>query len=184
MDCEPTTETTSPHIGQSLRFNVVATTNRSLDVETNDSALQFDLTELSPKKPWSPLRQPLGAVVLLATAYVVVAIVGIVSNSVVVAVICRQARMRTVINYFLANLAVADILVCVIVLPITLLQNIFTGMTSSTLLLTSVFYPSRLGGVMVRASDSLSRGRGFDSGRSNNDAWQVIHTHTHMCLSR
>lgn len=94
----------------------------------NDSTLQFELNGMTLDKPWPLLKQPLYVVILLATAYGLVSVVGIVSNSVVVAVICRQVRMRTVINYFLANLAVADIFVCVVVLPITLLQNVFTGM--------------------------------------------------------
>ena len=125
---------TSSQLLQSLPLNVTAATNTSLLVQTlttmqapNDSTVQVELSGMLRAKPWSLLKQPLYAVLLLATAYVSVAVVGIVSNSVVVAVICRQARMRTVINYFLANLAVADILVCVVVLPITLLENIFTG---------------------------------------------------------
>jgi len=121
--------TTSSDICRSLPFNVMIPTNKNLDVQTNDSTLQLESSGLSPVKPWPLLKQPLCAVLLLATGYVVVAVVGVVSNSVVVAVICQQARMRTVINYFLANLAVADILVCVVVLPITLLQNSLTGMT-------------------------------------------------------
>ena len=139
MDSRSTVVTTSPHTGlhQSLPFNVMAPTNGSLVNETmttpNDWTLQFERNGLLLEKPWPLLKQPLYAVALLTTGYVFVAIVGIVSNSVVVAVICRQARMRTVINYFLANLAVADILVCVVVLPITLLENIFTGMTPLTL---------------------------------------------------
>ena len=80
-----------------------------------------------PEKPWPLLKQPLYAVVLLSTAYLIVAILGIANNSLVVAVIYRQPRMRTVTNYFLSNLATADILVCVLVMPITLLQNVFTG---------------------------------------------------------
>ena len=95
---------------------------------TNDLTLQFQNSEPLLTKPWPLLKQPLYGAVLLTIAYLVVAVVGIISNSVVVTVICRQARMRTVINYFLANLAVADIVVCVVVLPITLLQNVFTGM--------------------------------------------------------
>jgi len=125
---------TSPQVLQSLPFNVTATTNTSLvhQITTtmqalNDSTAQIDSSRTLLVKPWSLLKQPLYAVLLLATAYFSVAVVGIVSNSVVVAVICLQARMRTVINYFLANLAVADILVCVVVLPITLLENVFTG---------------------------------------------------------
>lgn len=84
-------------------------------------------TPTGDEKPWSAFKQPLYAVALLSVAYVLVAVLGVVSNSLVVAVIYRQPKMRSVTNYFLSNLAVADILVCILVLPITLLQNIFTG---------------------------------------------------------
>jgi len=76
---------------------------------------------------WATLKQPLYAVVLLSVAYIVVAFLGIVNNTLVIAVIYRQAKMRTVTNYFLANLATADVLVCIMVLPITLLENVYTG---------------------------------------------------------
>ncbi|KAK2158720.1 hypothetical protein LSH36_165g07000 [Paralvinella palmiformis] len=35
--------------------------------------------------------------------------------------------MHTVTNYFIVNLAIADILVCIFCLPITLLSNLYTG---------------------------------------------------------
>lgn len=46
-------------------------------------------------------------------------------NSCVVAVVVRSPRMRTVTNYFIVNLALADILVLVFCLPATLLANLF-----------------------------------------------------------
>lgn len=58
-------------------------------------------------------------------AYVFVVIVGLVGNSFVIAVVLRSPRMRTVTNYFIVNLAVADILVIVFCLPATLMSNIF-----------------------------------------------------------
>lgn len=82
--------------------------------------------QVGSEKPWSALKQPVYAVVLLAVAYFLVAVVGVISNTLVVTVIYRQPKMRSVTNIFLSNLAVADILVCVSVLPITLLDNIFT----------------------------------------------------------
>lgn len=58
-------------------------------------------------------------------AYVIVFIVGLIGNSFVIAVVLRSPRMRTVTNYFIVNLAVADILVIVFCLPATLMGNIF-----------------------------------------------------------
>lgn len=88
---------------------------------------------LGDEKSWSTFRQPLYAVALLSVAYILVAVVGVVSNALVVTVIYRQPKMRSVTNYFLSNLAIADILVCILVLPITLLENIFTGRSSVSL---------------------------------------------------
>lgn len=77
--------------------------------------------------PWPLLKQPAFMVGLLTVAYVIVFVLGVVNNSLVVAVIYLNPQLRTVTNYFLANLAIADILVSILVLPITLLSNLFTG---------------------------------------------------------
>ncbi len=66
-------------------------------------------------------------IILLSVAYILVFLLGVTNNSLIVSVIYRNPTLRTVTNYFLANLAVADILVCIVVLPMTLLSNIFFG---------------------------------------------------------
>lgn len=58
-------------------------------------------------------------------AYLLVFAVGLVGNFFVIAVVFRSPRMRTVTNFFIVNLAVADILVIVFSLPATLMSNIF-----------------------------------------------------------
>jgi hypothetical protein len=58
-------------------------------------------------------------------AYILVFAVGLVGNYFVIAVVYRSPRMRTVTNFFIVNLAVADILVIIFCLPATLLSNIF-----------------------------------------------------------
>lgn len=58
-------------------------------------------------------------------AYTMVFLVGLVGNLLVVSVVWRSPRMRNVTNYFIVNLAVADILVLVFCLPATLLSNIY-----------------------------------------------------------
>lgn len=55
----------------------------------------------------------------------IVFVVGLIGNSFVIAVVLRSPRMRTVTNYFIVNLAIADILVIVFCLPATLMSNIF-----------------------------------------------------------
>ena len=62
---------------------------------------------------------------IYCVAYTVVFAMGIIGNSCVVAVVLRSPRMRTVTNYFIVNLACADILVLLFCLPATLLSNLF-----------------------------------------------------------
>jgi len=52
---------------------------------------------------------------------------GVVGNALIVWIVLCNPRMRNVTNYFIVNLAVADILVCVFCLPITLLSNLLSG---------------------------------------------------------
>ena len=97
---------------------------------TNLSVVDMNFTTTNPivddrKVPL--LKQTLPVIIALSVAYIIVFILAVVNNSLVVSVIIRNPQMRNVTNYFLANLAVADILVSFIVLPITLLSNIFNG---------------------------------------------------------
>lgn len=61
---------------------------------------------------------------ILIIAYVLILIIGVVGNSLVVCVVVRSPRMRTVTNLFIVNLAIADLLVVLFCLPPTLLSNI------------------------------------------------------------
>lgn len=70
-------------------------------------------------------RHSLTLTAVYCVAYIFVFIVGLVGNSFVIAVVLRSPRMRTVTNFFIVNLAVADILVIVFCLPATLMGNLF-----------------------------------------------------------
>lgn len=70
-------------------------------------------------------RHSVTMTVLYCIAYFIVFIVGLIGNSFVIAVVFRAPRMRTVTNFFIVNLALADILVIVFCLPATLMSNIF-----------------------------------------------------------
>jgi hypothetical protein len=52
---------------------------------------------------------------------------GVCGNALIIWIICSSPQMRTVTNYFIVNLASADILICLVCLPITLLTNLFSG---------------------------------------------------------
>lgn len=62
---------------------------------------------------------------LLSLAYTIIFILGFVGNTIVIIVIYSKREMRTVTNLFIFNLAVADLLVVVFCVPVTLLANIF-----------------------------------------------------------
>ncbi|KAF4517406.1 hypothetical protein B566_EDAN005015 [Ephemera danica] len=78
---------------------------------------------------WPPgellYRHTAAMTALYCIAYLSVFVVGLVGNCFVVAVVVRSPRMRTVTNYFIVNLALADILVIVFCLPATLMSNIY-----------------------------------------------------------
>lgn len=73
------------------------------------------------------LRHPLYMIIIYSMAYTIIMIVAIVGNLMVVAVVARNKCMHTVINYFIVNLAIADIMVALICLPMTLLSNLYHG---------------------------------------------------------
>lgn len=70
-------------------------------------------------------RHSAAMTVVYCVAYILVFAVGLVGNCFVIAVVFRSPRMRTVTNFFIVNLAIADILVIVFCLPATLTSNIF-----------------------------------------------------------
>ena len=55
-------------------------------------------------------------------AYITMIILGAVGNILVVIVIVRKAAMRTVRNVFILNLAISDMLLCLITMPLTLAE--------------------------------------------------------------
>lgn len=86
----------------------------------------FENDSLSSSKDYEQLyRHNASLTAVYCVAYIIVFIVGLIGNSFVIAVVLRSPRMRTVTNFFIVNLAVADILVIVFCLPATLMSNIF-----------------------------------------------------------
>ena len=70
-------------------------------------------------------RHSVAMSIVYFVAYCLVFVVGLIGNSFVIAVVYRSPRMRTVTNFFIVNLAVADVLVIVFCVPATLMSNIF-----------------------------------------------------------
>ncbi|XP_035210757.1 neuropeptide SIFamide receptor-like [Stegodyphus dumicola] len=86
---------------------------------------------------------------VFVAAYVFIFVLGFVGNVFVVGVVLRIRQMRTVTNYFIVNLAIADMLVILFCIPATLTSNLVTPWILGLFLCKAVAY---LQGVSVCAS--------------------------------
>ncbi|XP_050436017.1 neuropeptide SIFamide receptor-like [Adelges cooleyi] len=91
--------------------------------DTDSAPVGYDDGGTGPGELW--YRHSPAMTAVYCFAYTMVFLVGLVGNLLVVSVVFRSPRMRNVTNYFIVNLAVADILVLVFCLPATLLSNIY-----------------------------------------------------------
>nr|XP_057940920.1 neuropeptide Y receptor type 2 [Doryrhamphus excisus]XP_057940928.1 neuropeptide Y receptor type 2 [Doryrhamphus excisus]XP_057940937.1 neuropeptide Y receptor type 2 [Doryrhamphus excisus]XP_057940946.1 neuropeptide Y receptor type 2 [Doryrhamphus excisus]XP_057940954.1 neuropeptide Y receptor type 2 [Doryrhamphus excisus] len=67
----------------------------------------------------------LGVQVVLILAYSAIIVLGVTGNSLVIYVVYRFRTLRTVTNFFIVNLAVADLLVNTLCLPFTLAYTLY-----------------------------------------------------------
>ena len=65
-----------------------------------------------------------GASCALITLYSVLIMIGVLGNCLVIWAVIRQPAMRTLRNTFITNLAVSDLLLCLVTMPLTLLEII------------------------------------------------------------
>lgn len=56
--------------------------------------------------------------------YCVIFLLSVLGNSLIITVLVRNRRMRTVTNLFLLSLAVSDLMLCVFCMPFTLIPNL------------------------------------------------------------
>ncbi|XP_043070912.1 neuropeptide SIFamide receptor isoform X1 [Drosophila grimshawi] len=131
-----------------------ATTSLISSVSTtksyNDSNLRWEQLDGNVDFGFDPIyRHSLAMSIVYCVAYIAVFLIGLIGNSFVIAVVLRAPRMRTVTNYFIVNLAIADILVIVFCLPATLIGNIFVPWMLGWLMCKFVPY---IQGVSVAAS--------------------------------
>ncbi|XP_036404407.1 neuropeptide Y receptor Y7 [Megalops cyprinoides] len=72
----------------------------------------------------SDITKHLGVQITLIAAYSLIILLGLVGNSLVIYMIIRYRNMRTVTNFFIANLALADLMVDSLCLPFTLVYTL------------------------------------------------------------
>lgn len=70
------------------------------------------------------ITKHIGVQITLITAYSFIILLGLLGNSLVIYMIIRYRTMRTVTNFFIANLALADLLVDTFCLPFTLVYTL------------------------------------------------------------
>ena len=100
----------------------LGTTTSPIPSALQNKSIGDDSLELYPD-----IRQPVYMVVIYSMAYGIIFLFALFGNIVVVAVVIRNRRMHNLTNLFIVNLAVADILVAVFCMPITLLQSLYNG---------------------------------------------------------
>lgn len=105
--------------------NVGGAASKSQEMFLNNSSGETDNNLSVEQVPDRFYRHSVAMSAVYCVAYVLVFIVGLIGNSFVIAVVVRSPRMRTVTNFFIVNLAIADVLVIVFCLPATLMSNIF-----------------------------------------------------------
>ena len=68
-----------------------------------------------------------GTHVLLVVLYLVMIVFGAVGNLMVIAVVAKNKAMRTARNVFIVNLAVSDLMLCLITMPLTLVEILYNS---------------------------------------------------------
>ncbi|XP_076458625.1 neuropeptide SIFamide receptor-like [Babylonia areolata] len=131
---------------------------------------------------YPPIKQPSYMIFVFSLAYLLIFLCALVGNTMVVIVVVRTPRMRSVTNYLIANLAVADILVAVFCIPITLLSNIFSGWPFGAFLCKSTPY---LQGVSVCASVYTLAAIALDRYLAicHNPQWRITHQTSRILIT-
>ena len=70
---------------------------------------------------------PLSTRVIFTTLCALTFVVGVVGNTLVVVTVARDKKMHTVTNYFIVNLAVADLLVLLFCVPVSVVPVYLYG---------------------------------------------------------
>lgn len=80
---------------------------------------------------------PVGVIVLLSIFYGSISIIAVIGNSLVIWIVATTRQMQTVTNLFIANLALADVVIGMFVIPFQVCNDICILLTFSLPFLTS-----------------------------------------------
>lgn len=84
---------------------------------TNFTLSNIDNSANSSLNFVDPFDVPTGLICLLAFLYGSISLLAVIGNALVIVVIVRNKRMHTVTNIFIANLAVADVIIGLFSIP-------------------------------------------------------------------
>lgn len=87
----------------------------------------------------SPLLSDINQTVRIVL-YSLIFLLSLLGNSLIIAVLVRNRRMRTVTNLFLLSLAVSDLLVSLVCIPFTLIPNLMRDFIFGTGMCKLVMY--------------------------------------------
>lgn len=99
---------------------MTAVTNTSLDGSTNGTSITY----------YPYYQHSLYVAASYVLAYLFIFLLCMVGNILVCLTVVGNRRMWTVINIFIFNLAISDILVGIFCIPTTLVDNLITGQSS------------------------------------------------------
>lgn len=120
----PTTETPHTEAVEEMVLEdsatMTAVTNTSLDGSTNSTIITF----------YPYYQHSLYVAASYVLAYLFIFLLCMVGNILVCLTVVGNRRMWTVINIFIFNLAISDILVGIFCIPTTLVDNLITGQSS------------------------------------------------------
>ncbi|XP_012230035.2 prolactin-releasing peptide receptor isoform X1 [Linepithema humile] len=108
-------ETPIMSVLSSSSSSVLAMYNVSLALHNGSSYPQDDVTA------------NVAVQILICAFYILIFVLGIFGNVLVVFVVIRNRQMHTVTNLFIANLALSDVLLCVLAVPFTPLYTFLGG---------------------------------------------------------
>ncbi|KAJ6225185.1 hypothetical protein RDWZM_003730 [Blomia tropicalis] len=109
-------------------------TNNSINIFANSSSLfntagfietipmPTDEASLNTELGLGPIRDPLWTAVPMTILYILILVTGVIGNLVTCAVIVRNRYMHTATNYYLFSLAISDLLLLILGLPVEIQQ--------------------------------------------------------------
>lgn len=113
-------ETTMDHC---VTFRELSTASGGYNLGDHDTSGSVMTSNVLPEE--FPYRLPGWGIVILIIGYALVFIFGVAGNCSVLFVVIRLRRMKTVTNYFIFSLAMADLLVLLFCMLPNLMSNIF-----------------------------------------------------------